>query len=153
GEAMNDKGHFFQTSLSQEGADLRSTAIACEELVSFFAETPGAHVLLLDVDRPGSKLAGNLRDADLVGKWQYLPAGKDHVVALRYAWLGQPNMPKDALLISALEKAMPQTRLADMMERTRLYADNFRKTSPNLLESEYAPDDLRQLVVGRTRGE
>jgi hypothetical protein len=153
GEAMDKDGHFFQTSLSQDGAELRSTAIACQELVSFFAETPGAHVLLLDVDRPGAQPTADMKDKDLVGKWQYMPEVKDHVVALRYAWLGQPDVPKDARLISALEKAMPQTRLADVMERTRLYADNFRLTYPNLVENEFAPEDLKQLVVGRTRGE
>src|SRR2546423_15720815 len=54
GEAVNDQGNFFQTYAGQGQGVAKRFDIPCDILVEFLAETPGAHVLLLDVDRDPS---------------------------------------------------------------------------------------------------
>src|SRR5439155_17628923 len=94
GEAVNAQGNLFQTSLTRPGRETRESAITCDEVVGIFAETPGAQILLMDVDRKGTAASH-----DQIVSWgQYYP----RVGMLHYAWL-QPNAPKNPGLIEAIE--------------------------------------------------
>jgi hypothetical protein len=158
GEALTEDGHFFRTDLTQKGAELKASAIDCQELVDFFADTPGAHVLLLDVDRrkasaqgANAPRSGAERARDRVAQWAtYFKEAQAHVVVLRYSWLGAPAVPKDARLIAALQESMPHaSRLVQVLESAGQFADNLKKDYPNLLLYDKHPSpDLNELLVG-----
>jgi hypothetical protein len=141
GEAVNAQGNLFQTSLSRPGKESRESAITCDEVVGIFAETPGAQILLMDVDRQQVSTA-----QDQISNW------KDHysrVGMLHYAWLGQPNAPKNPGLIQAIEQAMGQsTRLVEVrdgVERIASASPDFQKKI--LIYKTYLPKDLEDLTV------
>jgi hypothetical protein len=140
GEAVNAQGNLFQTSLTRPGRETRESAITCDEVVGIFAETPGAQILLMDVDRKGTAAS-----QDQIVSWgQYFP----RVGMLHYAWL-QPNAPKNPGLIEAIEKAMGEaTRLAELRDGVRRVAsssEGFQKKL--LLYNAYLPPELEDLTV------
>jgi hypothetical protein len=141
GEAVNAQGNLFQSYLSRTGGETRESAISCDEVVKIFEATPGAQILLMDVDRQSG-----ITSPDRIGSWsQYYP----HVGMLHYAWLGQPNAPKNPALLEAIEKAMGEsTRLVEVrdgVERIASASDDFQKKV--LFYKTYLPKDLESMTV------
>jgi WD40 repeat protein len=133
GEAVNAQGNVFQTSLT------------CDDLVRFFADIPGAHILMFDVGREGAA-AGK----DKVAAWDdsYREVER-HVAVLRYAWLNGPAAPQGAGLIRALGEAMPQAgRLVEVTDRVRKLAQASAAV-PALRFDDYLSEDLKDLVLNR----
>jgi hypothetical protein len=141
GEAVNAQGNLFQTSLTRPGRETRESAITCDEVVGIFSETPGAQILLMDVDRQAASPA-----QDQIISWgEHYP----RVGILHYAWLGQPNAPKNPGLIEAIEKAMGQaTRLVEVRDGVRRLASASPDFQKKLLVYEaYLPPELEDLNV------
>jgi hypothetical protein len=141
GEAINSQGNLFQTSLTRPGRETRESAITCDEVVGIFSETPGAQILLMDVDRQAASPA-----QDQIISWgEHYP----RVGILHYAWLGQPNAPKNPGLIEAIEKAMGQaTRLVEVRDGVRRLASASPDFQKKLLVYEaYLPPELEDLSV------
>lgn len=145
-EMVSEKGNTYQTSLSRLRPNAIRDTIACDRLVGFFAETPGAHLLLLDVDR---KLS---RGADRISDWQdYFPDARAHVALLRYAWLGKDVAPADAHLLVALERTLPQSpRLQEVTEGTFKFAESLPSfQEKRLTYKDYLPPYLGNMRVMR----
>jgi hypothetical protein len=145
GEALGEEGNLFETNAGAA----RQFDIKSDQLVKELADTPGAHVLLLDVDREGDKGPARPEDPrDKIGHWEreYLQA-RQHVGVLRYAWVGKGAEPGNARLVVALEKALPQAvRLGELVALMGRMVESFQK-SPGLLIAEYIPNDLKDLLV------
>jgi hypothetical protein len=113
------------------------------KLVSLLSDIPGAHLLLLDVERT------NLGDREQT--WT-----DRHLGLLRVAWARQPNENTGSLrLVDALEKNVSQTivsqkkqlvlaNIATMLERTY---QEFRNKSPSVHFTSKIPEDLERLVL------
>src|SRR5207237_7786450 len=120
GEAVNEQGHFFQ----KPGSKPEPGSLTVSALAARFAETPGAHVLLFDVDRlPDGEAARAQDNRDEVARWEnFHGAEKNHVAVLRYAWLREA--PRDTGLLKGLESVMPQaSKLIDVSRGLELFAD------------------------------
>ncbi len=117
GELVNEQGNTYQTDLSRARPNSTANAISCDRFVEFFADTPGAHLLLLDVDR---KLD---RGPDRLSDWQdNFPIARAHVALLRSWWLGSQAAPFEAHLLYALEQILPKSpRLQQVTEGTSKY--------------------------------
>ena len=149
GEAINERGNFFQTFAGQGQNAMREFGMPCDELVQFLAETGGAHVLLLDVDRgplPRDAQPGQFRDKIVHWKDDY-PQAEAHVGVLRDAWLGENDPPREARLIAAMGNILP--RAARLSQVVTFMENTFatRRDSP-LAISIYVPHDLQPLLVG-----
>jgi WD40 repeat protein len=138
-EAVKAKGHFFEA-----GADDDRLAISADDLAGFFGDTPGAHVLLLDVDRAAQD------GTDKVARWPALyPDTAASVAVLRYAWLGGGGAPHDVRLVKALEDALHgAARLVDVTKVVRQVAVNSPDYDKTLKFSEYVPDELAGMALG-----
>jgi WD40 repeat protein len=146
GEALTAEGNLFRGAGAAPGL-----AIQCDKLVEYLSEIPGAHVLLLDVDRdPAAPPRGGARDKIDSWKDDY-PQVRFHVGVLRCAWRGKGPPPKEARLITALGKATTRAaRLHAVIEQTeRLVAA--AGTSDLLVFTPRLPEDLNDLLVGRPR--
>ncbi len=90
--------------------------LECDWLVRNLAETPGAHLLFLDVNRlPGD----GVDHLEPFQAHQDAMAQQDTAV-LRYAWLNPPRTTLDKGLLEALQQAMPKgTRLVELTKRIR----------------------------------
>jgi hypothetical protein len=127
--------------------------LACDELVKALAYTPGAHVLLLDLERDPGKVpraGGPLARADKVSRWpDEYPEVRPHVGVVRYAWAGKGAAPARARLSLALEEAIPKaSRLNQLVTAMGKVVAAFTG-GRGLLVAEYVPKDLEGLVVGR----
>ncbi|HZV07139.1 MAG TPA: hypothetical protein VE999_18805, partial [Gemmataceae bacterium] len=87
GEKIGSEGHFFET-YSSSGE--KAFGMPCDKLVSYLVNIPGAHVLLLDVDRPA--LDRQERSRDKIERWKDdYPDAHTHVVVMRCARRGEPG--------------------------------------------------------------
>jgi hypothetical protein len=141
GEAVSAQGNLFQTSLTRPGRETRESAITCDEVVGIFSETPGAQILLMDVDRQTASPAQD----EIISWGEHYP----RVGILHYAWLGQPNAPKNTGLIQAIEKAMGRaTRLVEVRDGVRQFASASPDYEKKLLVYDaYLPPELEDLAV------
>jgi hypothetical protein len=137
GEAVSAQGNVFQTSLT------------CDDLVRFFADTPGAHILMFDVGREGVA-AGKDKVAALDNSYGDI---EQHVAVLRYAWLNGPGAQPGTGLLRALGDAMPQAgRLVEITDKVRKSARG--TANPQTLRfDDFLSDDLKNLVLNRKEGE
>lgn len=153
GEAINEHGNFFQTYAGQGQGTVKEFGMPCDELVQFLAETGGAHVLLLDVDRyppAGSPQPGLVRDKIVHWKDDY-PQAEAHVGVLRDAWLGKTDPPRETRLITTMGKIIPQagrlSQVVALMEKTLATLRN-----SDVVIYTYVPNDLQGLLVGAAHG-
>jgi WD40 repeat protein len=103
GETITGQGHFFLTSDSARDPNLECSSLPCDALAGYFADNPGAQLLLLDVTRQATG-AGAGHDK-VAANWPEYP----HVALWRYAWAGQPQtQPDDARLIANWGEALSQ---------------------------------------------
>jgi hypothetical protein len=144
GESVNEQGNFFQTHAGRGPGEARETGIPCDKLVEFLAAMPGAHLLLLDVER--GRPAGGGRDK--IVRWQDdYPEAQTHVGVLRYAWRGKAAPPVEARLISTMGKAIP--RAARLNQVIRLMGEMIAASrNADLVIYKYVPQDLQELLVG-----
>jgi hypothetical protein len=147
-ETITAAGHFFLTSESLNNPNLNQSAINCDELASFFSETVGAQVLLLDVNREtAGRLAAKGEGRDRIARWPV----DSHVGVLRYAWFDQEEAPPNARLISAFQDAV--TRVSKLREVAAQVMDRFQeikqKYPQGLAYDRFVPEDLKELVVGK----
>jgi hypothetical protein len=145
---MEGKGNAFETN---PGRGPRF-GLVCDKLVQELAITPGAHVLLLDVDREPAKGVAPADRWDKIKKWNVeYPAVRAHVGVLRYAWAGKGAAPSGARLIVVLEKALRRSaQLHEVVTLMGRLVARFEK-SPGLIVGQYIPDDLGELLVGLGR--
>jgi WD40 repeat protein len=140
GEAVEKDGNFFQTDGGRRGA--RQFDVACDKLVAELAQTPGAHVLLLDVDRARRPLDG----VDKIADWNryYL---HQHMVVMRHAWKGKEAAPPGARLLAVLREAIPRAaRLSEVVTQMSMLT---LTQGPDLLVDRYFPPELEDLNLGR----
>ena len=141
-EAINRHGHFFLTSVSKYDKDLQRSGITCQGLASFFGETLGAQLLLLDVDRvaSGQGLApGEITDG--VIKWPV----DSYASVTRYLELRrQPGTP----LLADLKELMPRVnKWGDVVRLVRAKAARLDPTA--LLVYQRLRQPLEDLAIGR----
>jgi WD40 repeat protein len=147
-EVVARGGHFFRTSSRTADPELqKSYRIRCRELEKRLANTLGAKILLLDVERdPAAK---KVKDQDMVENW---PA--DSVVAvLRYAQIGKGGFQSSESLIRAWEEAKARAnKLKAMEDQMQLLARRFnvrlRKRQKTLVYAWFIPDSLEGLIIG-----
>ncbi|HJT77121.1 MAG TPA: hypothetical protein VJ739_07965, partial [Gemmataceae bacterium] len=152
GETIDDRGNVFRTTGGAGQAVPDDLGIPCDKLVDFLADTPGAHLLLLDVERqplPGGVRAKDLRDK--IAHWEdYYPEAEAQFSVLRYVWRekADPPPPPQAHLLAAVGSILPHAaRLSDLL---RLLDDRVAagKNAALLIYTKYAPPDLEELLVG-----
>jgi WD40 repeat protein len=150
GESVDAQGNFFQTSVNSPNAGAGQTSITCDDLVDFVAQTPGAHVLLFDVDRQRSKSSGA---KDKLAGWKdNYPDVESHVAVLRYAWLSTAEAPKSPRLIQALQQALPHaTRLVEVVDQLSRLAAQSKYFPDSLRVDRYISDDMKDMVLSKER--
>ncbi|HJT76705.1 MAG TPA: hypothetical protein VJ739_05840, partial [Gemmataceae bacterium] len=136
-EVVNPQGNLFRTSMT------------ADELKSIFAETPGAHLLLFDVDR--GKVGATAKDK--IGQWgNNFPEAAHHVAVLHYAWLGSDNVPRDGRLLQLLQAALPQAaqlaEVATLIHKDAAASPEYQKM---ITDSEFVPGDMKNIVLAPKR--
>jgi hypothetical protein len=145
-EAVDAQGNLFQTTTAPSSAKGRQTALTCEDLAEFVGQTPGAHVLLLDVEQQSAMDAN-----DKLGKWDdnYIDS---HVAYLRYAWLGPATKPSDISLIQKLQEAVPHaTKLQDMADKLTQLASQSGYVPKSLKVDEHVSEEMGDLALNQKR--
>ena len=149
GESVNAQGNFFQTSLHAANAAQRQNALTCDDLVEFVGQTPGAHVLLFDVDRQPVK---SIDAKDKLARWNYnYPDVESQVALLRYAWLAGTAEPRDLRLVQALQQAVPQAKsLGEVTEQVyELARSSYYPES--LKVDKYVADEMQNMPLTKQR--
>src|SRR5262249_50210833 len=143
GEAFTEKdGHLFRSG----GGRRAVRVVSFTRLVSLFADTPGAHVLLFDVDREAARRGA---DADRVSRWDDFQRDvRHHVAVLRYAWLGGRRGPSDPDLVRTLQAVLPRSsQLKEVARQVREIASATKKEGKELRFESRVPttgmEDLR----------
>jgi len=113
--------------------------------VASLGDTPGAQLLLLDVDRDLPKEDEGKTTPNQAVSWgEYYP----RIGMLHYAWLGPHDAPKDPGLIRALQQAMAQsTRLVEVTTGVGKIASASPDFKKFLVYETYLPQDLEGLPV------
>jgi WD40 repeat protein len=148
-EKVDGDGNVFLTGLETRPEESRDTAIRADDLADIFADTAGAHILLLDVDRaaPADREAAR----DKVARWDtHYPRTLHNVSVVRYAWLGRAEGPRDIRLVRALEEGMAQAvTWLDVTNEVRRVAEGSPDYKKGLKHDEYIAVDMRTITVGR----
>ncbi len=141
-ESVSSQGHFFLTSVSQFDRELERSAITCDGLADSFADTLGAKILLLDVERDLPQQAQAAEEIkDRVAKWP----DDSYVGVLRYARLLRPGTGKEPRLLSDLKDAM---QLRSTFRDVESYvAEKFPRSV--VIYNRYYPASLAELTVSR----
>ncbi|HKB37385.1 MAG TPA: hypothetical protein VKD72_13120, partial [Gemmataceae bacterium] len=145
GEAFTAEGnHLFVAT----GRRSRAKVVDFKRLVDLFADTPGAQVLLFDVDREPKMGADTRRDSkDQIERWEDFHRDvRNHVAVLRYAWLGGPRSERDPMLLRALQAALPQASL--LLDVTNQLRTSAASGAEKLLYHPRVPEELQNLRVG-----
>jgi hypothetical protein len=147
GEAVDAQGNLFQTTTDPANAKGRQTALTCEDLVEFVAQTPGAHVLLFDVDQQTAP-----EGKDKLAHWKDNYPDMGSVAYLRYAWVGPAAKPNDMGLMRKLQDAIPHsTRLVDVTEELIRSASKSEHFPKWFRADEYISEEMRDLVFNKKR--
>jgi hypothetical protein len=151
-EAFYPDDHYLQAVAEAVTPNTQAFGISCKKLVDLFAETPGAHLLLLDVARGTSAAAGaRPARADTVAGWaQYYSDAFQPMGVLRYAWLGSESVPREQRLTTALRQALAQSRTLVEVDAQLNRLTAALPQSPKLLSYDgYVAPDLKTLLLGR----
>lgn len=155
GESVDARGNLFQATMDPSNVAGPQTALTCEDLVVFVTQTPGAHVLLFDVDRQTAAIPPNkdkLPKDNLAKLKDNYPMIESHVALLRYAWSHPTAAPKDLRLIQVLEEAIPHAnRLEDVMDWLNRSASNSKSFGAGLAVDTYVAEEMRDLVFNKKR--
>jgi WD40 repeat protein len=150
GEAVNTQGNFYLTGNSAVGNGADPASLSGDELVAFFSQTPGAHILLFDVGRNTLPDEGA---RDKIAKWEESYGDiKLNISVLRYAWLGQAKEPAQLHLIDGLKEAMPRaTRLAEITDRVREFAAGSPSYQKSLVYDQWLSGDMKEILFNKQR--
>ncbi|MGE3804383.1 MAG: hypothetical protein AB7K24_06900, partial [Gemmataceae bacterium] len=141
GEAVQNDGNVFETSLSKYDKELRRSGISLGGLQDFFDETLGAKLLWLDVAKVPSK--------DELGKDQVAKMAPDtYFNVLRYRWLTK-GAQGDGSLIGDLGKAMQKDKAGFLQTVSAQVADLYKQTKAPVAYDSFVPDGLEKLLVDR----
>jgi WD40 repeat protein len=147
-ETVDGKGHFFRTSASKFDPELHRSAITCDGLSSYFTETLGAQILLLDVIRtapPVSLAPGEATDR--ISKWP----DSSYTGVMRYLKrIDKGGAPQD-ILMADLSDVMPKaTESGKAMEWGDVLAKVQGKITNDgtLVLDEKCRTPLKKLIVG-----
>jgi WD40 repeat protein len=144
GEAVNPQGHFFLTSVSRYDKELQRSAITCDGLADSFADTLGAKILLLDVERQlAPKAVTTAVVKDRLVQWP----DDSHIGVFRYAHTEPGNGRREARLLTDLKEAM-QTR-SKLKDVESYVAEKFPRSV--VIYNRYYPASLAELIVSRGR--
>ena len=144
GEKIDDKGHFFET-YSSSGEN--KFGMLCDDLVKYLFDVPGAHVLMLDVDR--SKLKGEEAVRDKIQRWKDdYPDAREHVVVMRCAERVEEGHKSQVRLIPILQKQLVQA--ARLSKLILLIEDALAESNDRdlLVFTKYFPTQLSDLIIG-----
>jgi WD40 repeat protein len=149
-EKVDADGNIFLTGLETRPEESRDTAIRADDLADIFADTAGAHILLLDVDRAVPEDRGDA-GKDKVARWDtHYPRTMHNVSVVRYAWLGRAEGPRNMRLVRALEAGMGQAvTWVDVTNEVRRVAEGSPDYKKGLKHDEYIAVDMRMITVGR----
>jgi WD40 repeat protein len=143
GETINKDGHFFCAPGSTGPA--APSCISCAKLVRYLSNLPGAHVLLLDVERS----ARAEKEHDTVEKWRDTPQGPAHVAVMRCALHPKPNRPGSVRLLPVLEKKIQdKDRLGELIKVVQDALENSTDDGLLIVGPPYVPSELVNLKVG-----
>lgn len=150
GEAVTADGHYFLTSESQFDPELRRSAISCDGIASFFADTLGAQVLLFDVLR--NRQAGPANQQDRIAHWP----DDSHIGVMRYSWSSIKGVNDDARLLLTLTRAasnVAEASLGDLAGRLAAVTARMKDQLPLVFHNVIAPElkDI-QIVTKPTTG-
>jgi hypothetical protein len=141
-EALDGEGQFYLlTSESKFNADLRQSAISGKTLSQWFSRVGEAQLLMFDTQLQGA-VAGVENDST---NWPLQTA------MLRYTWRSKDDVPRDARLLEAFEKAMPQaSRLREIEGAiSRLSANARQKYKASFAYEPRIPPPLNDLELSR----
>jgi hypothetical protein len=146
GESINNEGHFFETqggSAEDSPFDMK-----CVELVDRLSTIPGAHVLLLDVERR-LRVPKEEERNDKIEYWKETYAtDQAHVVVMRCARQHEQGKPGEIRLIPVLQQTIPQAnRLKELVALVKQVLDTSAEREPLIFRS-FVPDELANLSVG-----
>jgi WD40 repeat protein len=139
-EKIDDNGHYFETYSPNGG---NAYDMPCDKMVSYLFNVPGAHVLLLDVDRRAEVRPDDARDT--IKHWEdNFPEARTHVVVMRCARRGGP-----VRLIPVLEKQIPQAaRLSELIKLIEDAINNSNNRGNLLVFTQYLPRELADMIIG-----
>jgi WD40 repeat protein len=143
-EKFDEKGNYFPTGPDDIGPAEQNEALRPDELADLFRDTPGAFVLLLDVDRdPDSARVAPAKDP--LKSW-----ASPNTAVLRYAWAGEPAAPPRLRLLGALQDEMPRAAtmldLADGLRQVAARSPDFDKS---LIYDAHVPNGLKGVPLNR----
>ncbi len=147
-ETIKEKGNFFR--IPGLGKDTKGADIPCDDVVSELANTSGAHVFLLDVERDAP--VGKSTDTiDKIAEWdRYYPREvQSHIVVMRHAWIGKAACPDKDRLISVLREALPKAAILRELEVQMGKIREGRPPSRELLATGFVPAELKDTRIGR----
>jgi WD40 repeat protein len=148
-ESISDDGHLFPKLLHKGRPVDPNNQLRCDHLARFFQDSPGAHILFMDVDRPPTPGNGNHPKEWSLNDWH--KAGvKWHAALIRHVWLNAHEAARPATLMTALDKALAQA--TELIDVTRLIADEVAKSEDYLEMAkrwDELPEDLQRLPIGR----
>jgi WD40 repeat protein len=147
-ETVNEQGHFFQTSLCKYNPRLQESAITCDGLSGYFADTLGAQILLLDVMRTNGPSLTPGEATDRIAKWP----DSSYTGVMRYLKRLQAGQPAKEVLLTDLSDVMPKAvEWGDVLAGVKTKVDGENKVAKQKLvtldESFRTP--LKRLVVGK----
>jgi WD40 repeat protein len=145
-EVVDDKGDSFLTRAGAPAASDDNRALGANRLADLFRDTPGAFVLLLDVNRQPGRPGGQA-EKDQVAEWdKNYPDSARTSSVLRYAWIGGPAAPPpNAPLLEALQNGMPRAaRFIELSDFVRNYAGKFPGA---LLQNHYVANEMERISL------
>ncbi len=140
GEFVQKEHLFLLTTNNNPNLEIRERdSIRSDTLTEFVGQTPGAHLLLLDVARQCAETKCPPAD------WPLRSPG----AVLRFAWLLPEKKPSEAELLTALSEFQPEdNELRDFDQRLSLREARVLQTYPNSMSYErYIPEGLRDLKL------
>jgi WD40 repeat protein len=148
-ELVNDQGHFVGGD-DRAARGAAAPSLPCDQIADLFAEAPGAHLLLFDVDHDVAVPEGR----DKLGAWpDPFPDLSHHVAVVRYAWMEPAGAPRDARLnlIRAVQEAIGQTTL--LLDVTERVHENAKKLSTQpgvkVADKVYVPPAMGRVELTR----
>jgi WD40 repeat protein len=150
GESVKPQGVVFKTCDCNPTDDNPEppNALTCKRLVNYFAETPGAHLVFLDVDKVDA--SKDLVDKNEVTGWDdNFPQVKMHVALMHYAWVGRAEEPIEAKLLAGLSKARPKkVTLIDMERELESFSKGLQRIYPDSIRFlTRKPIEMAKIVV------
>jgi WD40 repeat protein len=150
GETINEDGHFFCAPGSAGPAD--PSCIPCDKLVRYLSDLPGAHVLLLDVERSARAEVAQ----DRIVNWKARkdsPQVRTHVAVMRCALRPKASRPGGVRLLPVVKKTIQAKDPLGLGQLIALVKDTLEKSEDAgagllIIGPPIVPPELVDLKVG-----